>query len=91
MMEVTITKKHTEGAHYMSNIDCPLARAIIELHPEYKGRIAVGGDDVQIYEFMRYSGPKSTYVFDEGSWTPTLMYQINEGKIDSVTVKLLEV
>lgn len=88
-MEVTITKKHTEGAEYIDTTDCPLARAISEKYPELEGKISVGGWDVSEYKDKVYEGSAiRIYSFDHTQWNKYPMSYLQNGTIGSVTLKL---
>jgi hypothetical protein len=96
MLKVIITKKHCIGAVYMSNTDCPLARAIKEQH-KIKN-ISVGGDDVSVWTESPYKGEKVQYfVFNApdmrnglsgDAWGLEIMNAILEDRLGSVTIHL---
>lgn len=90
MIVVKILKKHTEGTHYMSNLDCPLARALKEQYPEL-GVPAVGGDGVTFYAETAYKGKyTSAYRFPGKDWSGNQMRELMDGNITEVQLELTE-
>lgn len=93
LMTVVITKKHTKGADYMDNYDCPLARAIKEQYPEFPLYHVLGHslDDVtgRKYYFNLPHWQNVAYSYRDG-WGIDMMDRINVGKIKSFTVKIYE-
>lgn len=83
-MKIELITQDFKGAEYMSNDDCPLARAV-KRHLGHSD-ISVGGDCVRI-------GEESNYYFDPSLWSPLnlvyfLIRKANAGEQVSYTLEI---
>lgn len=76
-MEITITKKHCEGASYRNPCNCPLARALKEQGFE---DVYVGGSNFDVKQ--------KTYIFDCHKWNMGEMENLERGIINSITLEI---